>query len=563
MSFRYLSCIVGGLLRAGTLGAQVVPALMNYQGRVSELSGAVNPTGEFSLSVRFWDAEKVGNLIWGPQVFDGVLDEGHGAKVRFEQGFFQFVIGPTDTEGRPLNSAFDVEEVFLELEMEGALVGRRQRILSAPYALRAQKANESESSLSADGLKASDGQAYGWEVVFESGDPESGQLREGLSGAGLGDSGNALLLDLMRENLEAYPWPVFDQELLQKYQAQLNRLKDFSCPLWETPDYQELRRRLETETAYSRDYQVDYGFLPGERSIQMRWVEPGEFEMGSPGFEVDRGDQEGPVTQVQLTQGFWMSRHEVTQLQWESLMGTTLEDQLALTSSGWPPPSEEPTLAGQGFNHPMYFVSHDEAMEFCQRLTANEKEAGRLPNGWHYSLPTEAEWEYVCRAGSISRFHFGDDIGYLSLGNFDWFEGNASETQPVGGKLPNPWGFYDMHGNVSEICLDWYSGLPGAKAVDPIGIAGRLVAKVFKGGSYKALAAGCRSAVRFSFSENARASTHGFRIVLRKDLVEPERSFIVRTVKESNEIGVPPALLDIAESIEMVWVEPGTFTEAF
>jgi hypothetical protein len=105
----------------------------------------------------------------------------------------------------------------------------------------------------------------------------------------------------------------------------------------------------------------------------------------------------------------------------------------------------------------MYFVDHADAREFCRRFTAGERRAGRLPEGCVYRLPTEAEWEYACRAGTTTRYSFGDDES--RLGAFAWFDGNSERsTHPVGQKDPNPWGLHDMHGNVQEWCADSYRG---------------------------------------------------------------------------------------------------------
>ena len=162
--------------------------------------------------------------------------------------------------------------------------------------------------------------------------------------------------------------------------------------------------------------------------------------MGSPNDEVDRKLDEGPQTEVTLTQDFWLGKTEVTQLQWEAIM-------------------ENNPSSFKGENHPVETVTWYVVMEFCRKLTERERAAGRLDEGHEYTLPTEAQWEYACRAGTTTRFSFGDDPEYSQLGDYGWFSENPltgssgnslNRTHDVGGKLANPWGLYDMHGNVWE-----------------------------------------------------------------------------------------------------------------
>jgi formylglycine-generating enzyme required for sulfatase activity len=168
-------------------------------------------------------------------------------------------------------------------------------------------------------------------------------------------------------------------------------------------------------------------------------------------------------------------------------------------------------------NLPVEGVSWGDATNFCSRLTGRERQAGRLPTGYVYRLPTEAEWEYACRAGTTTRFSFGDDPQLAELGKYAWFDGNsANQTHPVGGKAPNPWGLYDMHGNVWEWCLDWKAVYSGGSVTDPKGsISGS--AHVLRGGSWFNLAWNCRSANRdFNFPD-LLIGNRGFRLVLAPD----------------------------------------------
>ncbi len=208
-------------------------------------------------------------------------------------------------------------------------------------------------------------------------------------------------------------------------------------------------------------------------------VEPGTFRMGSPDGEAGCDDDEGPVHEVQITRPFYLGETQVTQAQWQLVMGGN--------------PSHE-----EGDDLPVETVSWDEAMEFCRK-------AG-------YRLPTEAEWEYACRAGSTTRFSFGDDEH--RLGEYAWYEDNSSlRTHPVGQKKPNVWGFHDMHGNVWEWCADWYE--PGYYAQspgrDPQGPSpGNWC--VQRGGSWDDNPWYCRSAGRGSDDPTARPDFSGFRV---------------------------------------------------
>ncbi|HIG31358.1 MAG TPA: formylglycine-generating enzyme family protein, partial [Verrucomicrobiales bacterium] len=208
-------------------------------------------------------------------------------------------------------------------------------------------------------------------------------------------------------------------------------------------------------------------------------IPAGTFVMGSPDDELDRRDKEGPQTTVTISIPFWMSKYEVTQGQYEEVMGNN--------------PSH---FKNAGLNAPVEQVSWNSAVEFCRKLTEREQTAGRLPDGYEYGLPTEAQWEYACRAGTTTRFSFGDDPGYNEVGKYAWYSSNSgSTTHPVGEKLENPWGLHDMHGNVWEWCLDWKGDYPGGNQIDPVGSTTG-TDRVFRGGSWLFIARLSRSANR-------------------------------------------------------------------
>ena len=168
----------------------------------------------------------------------------------------------------------------------------------------------------------------------------------------------------------------------------------------------------------------------------------------------------------------------------------------------------------EGPDFAVSFITHPEAEAYCEKLTEIERTAGRLPTGWKYTLPTEAQWEYACRAGTMTKYSFGDDES--KLGDYAWFNKNASNldeiyAHAVGVKKPNPWGLFDMHGNVYEWCQDWYADkLLGG--IDPVGTSA-VDRRVLRGGSWFYLAKGSRSANRNSWRPTVRYIVNGFRVV--------------------------------------------------
>ena len=232
--------------------------------------------------------------------------------------------------------------------------------------------------------------------------------------------------------------------------------------------------------------------------LDMIWIEPGTFIMGSPSDELGRYDDE-VQHEVTLTQGYWLGKYEVTQAQYEAIMG------------------ENPSRF-KGAYQPVEQVSWNKATNFCAKLTAIEKEAGRLPEGYEYTLPTEAQWEYACRAGTTTALNSGknlsDEVQCPEMDEVGWYGGNSNErTHPVGQKQPNAWRLYDMHGNVMEWCLDWYGDYPTSAVIDPTG-PDTGENRVLRGGSWLSYAYGCRSAFRGSLIPNYIYYYLGFRVAL-------------------------------------------------
>lgn len=233
-------------------------------------------------------------------------------------------------------------------------------------------------------------------------------------------------------------------------------------------------------------------------ALGMAWIEPGTFILGSPESDPDSFADERPQTAVTLTKGFWMGVHEVTQAEY-----------LAVTGSN-------PSFFTGDLNRPVEQVSWNSAVAYCALLTASERAAGHIPADWGYRLPTEAEWEYACRAGArTARFGYGDDMSFTALTNYAWYHDNSGQTtHPVEQKLANPWGLMDMHGNVEEWCNDWYAKYPGGSVTDPTG-PDHGIWRVFRGGSWTGGSRGCRSARRDNDGlPDLTDRRIGFRVVL-------------------------------------------------
>ena len=219
--------------------------------------------------------------------------------------------------------------------------------------------------------------------------------------------------------------------------------------------------------------------LPGGATMEMVWCAPGSFEMGSPLDEVGRFENE-VRHMVTLTKGFWLGKHEVTQRQWESVM------------HGNHSKFRNP-------DNPVETVSWQDCEIFIRRVNAKI--------GGFARFPTEAEWEYACRAGSDTPFSGG-----VAPSETAWYDSNSdSHTHEIGSQKPNAWGFYDMHGNVLEWCADWFSPLTAAPATNPKGPPSGAF-KVLRGGCWFFFDRDCRSAYRLKREPTLRNCIFGFRM---------------------------------------------------
>ena len=243
-------------------------------------------------------------------------------------------------------------------------------------------------------------------------------------------------------------------------------------------------------------------------NMEMIWCPPGTFTMGSPTTEANRGWDETEHN-VTLTNGFYLGKYEVTQAQYEAVMTGN-------TNSLSPTPSQF-----SGNDRPVEKVSWEDAQVFFTRLNAAEQAAGRLPTGWQYVLPTEAQREYACRAGTTTIFSWGD-TATSTQANFKGtspYGGaatgpNLQQTTDVGSYGANPWGFFDMHGNIWEWCSDWKANYPGGSLTDPTGPASGS-SRVTRGGSWPDDAYYHRSAERQNLTPGYRLHNLGFRASFR------------------------------------------------
>ena len=221
--------------------------------------------------------------------------------------------------------------------------------------------------------------------------------------------------------------------------------------------------------------------------LVMVWVPGGEFIMGSPETEKEREPDEGPRTRVVLSNGFWMGKYELTQAQWQQVMG------------------DNPAYFQEvGPDAPVEQVSWHDCTNFIAKLN-------QLVPGARFRLPTEAEWEYACRANTTTRYNLGD--ADLDLNGAAWYSQNSEETtHVVGTKAPNAFGLHDMHGNVWEWCADLFaSNLPGGSVTDPTGPeAGN--ERVNRGGAWFNGAWLCRSAIRSGMNPDHRGFDLGVRL---------------------------------------------------
>jgi formylglycine-generating enzyme required for sulfatase activity len=226
--------------------------------------------------------------------------------------------------------------------------------------------------------------------------------------------------------------------------------------------------------------------------MRLRLIPAGRFMMGAVPGDDEASDKEKPRHSVEISKAFYIGVYEVTQAEWEAVMGKTQRDMAG-----------DLPLWGEGPRHPVKWVNWDDAVAFCRKLSQKE--------GATYRLPTEAEWEYACRAGSTTNYYWGDSID----GDYAWYNDNSGgQTNEVGRKRPNAWGLYDMAGNVMEWCQDWYEEdyYSGSPSKDPAGPSSS-DARVLRGGSWSVYPEYLRSSLRDRVRPDVGSYSVGFRVV--------------------------------------------------
>ena len=267
----------------------------------------------------------------------------------------------------------------------------------------------------------------------------------------------------------------------------------------QAPTRTDRQDREETDSASSHPL---VGTRAGEErddnglKMTLVWCPAGTFTMGSPESEEDRDDDERQ-RQIALPEGFWLGKYEVTQAEWKQVMGTT--------------PWKEKERVQEGPRYAASFMKWGEMRVFLKRLTHQERQAGRLPERAEYTLPTEAQWEYACRAGTKTAFSFGESSE--AIHDYAWFHRNAmlidqKYAHEVGAKKPNAWGFHDLHGNVWEACLDVF------EKKSPIEQEPLVSLRVYRGGAWYGDPYLCRSANRGWLSPDSHGDSLGFRVAL-------------------------------------------------
>lgn len=293
--------------------------------------------------------------------------------------------------------------------------------------------------------------------------------------------------------------------------------------------------------------------LSADAKLEMKWIPAGSFLMGAPESEPLTRADERPQTRVTLSRGFWMGKTHFTIGQWKAVTGLDVRGQLTkviaddtLYDLGGRKQAirdfmrfrrdVDPIqyMSGEGEDLPMYFVSWNDAMELCRKLNEQERAAGRLPAGYEYNLPTEAQFEYAARAGTTDATYAGplavggSPTTIPTLDKIAWYSANSPEgyvgkgfnvggrtggPRSVGQKQPNAWGLYDMYGNIWQWCRDYYGPLPGGEVTDPTGpMTG--TDRVNRGGSFGSGAVSERSAARAKNPQAEASAYRGFRLAL-------------------------------------------------
>ncbi len=478
--------------------------LIPFQGKLTDASGQVISDGAIVVQFKMYDAPVGGQAKWNGEVQmlsvnGGLVNTTLGTKASLKNVDFS---SPTYLE-ITIDANGDNQ-----IGPEDPPLLPRQSIIPAVYAVQAGEAKNA---------KKLDG--YDWSVVFSNGDPVAGTINgaklaaKSVSTAQIANNAvtaaqvaNGAITSAKLAN-GAVTSSQLAKNSVTTDKLATNSITADKLDLSES----ELNKLVLALDKYlskpieGRNWTVQLG---AGTCLEMNWVNPGTFMMGSPKNELGRGDNE-TLHQVTLTKGFWLGKYEVTQAQWYAAMET------------------DPSYF-KGSLRPVEQVSYELCMAFCKRLTAIQRAAGRLSDKYEYTLPTEAQWEYACRAGTTTALNNGKDLTTLNglcpnLSEVAWYgndngSGGTAKgvTHMVGMLIPNAWGFYDMQGNVWEWCLDWYGTYPDMEVTDPLGPDNNMgYSRVHRGGSWVDIR-WCRSSTRgvVKIISDHAAGNLGFRLAL-------------------------------------------------
>lgn len=470
--------------------------LIPFQGKLTDASGQVIDDGAIVVQFKMYDAPVGGQAKWNGEVQmlsvnAGLVNTTLGTKASLKNVDFS---SPTYLE-ITIDANGDNE-----IGPEDPPLLPRQSIIPAVYAVQAGEAKNAKQL-----------NGYDWSAVFTDGDPTTGKI----NGNKLADqsvdtkqiANNAVTSTQIKAGAVKAA-QVADGAITSAKIAKNSVTTEKIATNSITADKLNLSdSELKTLVGAIKTYMSKpvEGFdwtvlLSAGTCLEMIWCNPGTFKMGSPEGELGRNSDE-KQHDVTLTKGYWLGKYEVTQAQWYAVMGS------------------DPSYF-KGSLCPVEQVNYDDALTFCQRLTEKERAEGRLPEGYKYRLPTEAQWEYACRAETTTALYNGKEFSESNLNELAWYGngngtgGNAGGvTHIVGQKKPNAWGFYDMYGNVWEWCWDWYGAYPTTAETDPTGVEiGEK--RMFRGGSWFIEAARSRSACRCPYTHTHRWRDVGFRLAL-------------------------------------------------
>jgi formylglycine-generating enzyme required for sulfatase activity len=476
----------------GILGNAQASVPVPYAGKVSV--DGVNFYGQLKFMFAIYTASN--DMVW---------DSGGSAiEVPVSNGRYLVLLGGQGMRPLPASLFHENDELYVGVyadlpndDVGQVKLGELQRITAQPYALVAEMAKMADSAKTADSVKAGAiTTAQLNEQILKYLKPE---ITHSPQAPGLIFGGQTVtLLSQAEGKYLSFQWYKNGQPIAGATDDRYV-IEDVNGTLHDGNYSLMVSNDFGTVTTQTISLEVENTHTVASAGIEMIWCPPGTFMMGSPTSETGREADE-TQHQVTLTNGFYLGKYEVTQAQYETVM-TGNPQGLNAKPSRW----------SNNNDRPVEQVSWNDVQVFLSRLNDMEQTAGRLPAGWKYVLPTEAQWEYACRAGTTTAYSWGNDIN-SSRANYNQ---NIGQTVNVGQYAANPWGFFDMHGNVWEWVHDWKADYPGGSQTDPEGPLNGS-SRVFRGGALHQGKSHLRSANRNSKKPNHYMSVGGFRIALRK-----------------------------------------------